>query len=647
MPPRRVILTIIVCFFALTFAVYGSSLTNEFVRWDDDLLITENPAVNEISPRSIAWVFTHYDPELYIPLTFLTYQFDHLIAGQHPFMYHFTNLILHTLNALLVFFFLYLLTSRKWPADRSEAHDSSQPSLRAGWVALFCGLLFAVHPLHTEAVVWASARKDVLSGFFFLVSITLYLFLLKGRSVVSDQRLATKKTYWLSIGAFFLGLLSKVSIIFLPFILILIDFYEGRKITKETLIQKIPYFLLSIFFGLVALYGKRDGLEGVTLLQTFLMAARSTVFYLQKLFVPTALSVLYPTGRGIELLFPEYFIPLFILLGIAATLFFFRKNRTIIFGALFFFLMILPSYQNFAKDGDYFFASDRYAYLGSIGVLFLVGSILFHGGGDFRHNYTIQLNSILSSAVVILFGVMAFLQSMVWRDSETLFNHTLRFYPNYNARVYNNLGNVYRRQERAEEAIAMFKKALEIHPHSRTYSNLGAVYRKEGRIVEALEAYRRAIEIDPEDAQSSFGLGLVYAQAGDYDKALEQYRAAIDHDPEYAEAYSNMGAIFFAAGESEQAIAMYREAIKADSLFVQAYFNLGVALARLGRTQEAIMAYEAAIEISPDLIPAHINLGILYYSKGMVREARNKFQEILKRDPGNPSAISALEQIGG
>ena len=654
LPSKRNLILIAACFFALTFAIYGSSLFNEFVRWDDGLLITENPAVREISPRSIAWVFSHYDPELYIPLTFLTYQFDHLIGGQSPFIYHFTNLVLHTLNSLLVFLFLYLLTGRKW-------------------LALFCGLLFAVHPLHTEAVAWASARKDVLSGFFFLLSLVMYLIFMRGRLAMSDERLATRKNgklaanslpltarwYVMSITAFLLGLLSKVSIILLPVVLLLIDFYEGRKITRETLTQKIPYFLLSFVFGLIALYGKQGGIISVTLMQTLLMAARSAVFYLQKLFLPTNLSVLYPAERGIELLYPEYLIPVLILFGLTFIIFHFRKNRTVVFSALFFLLMIAPSFQNFAKDGDFFFASDRYAYLGSIGIFFLISSFFESGRRKFsrlRSQTSAHSNEgyggqailkVIFGIIIVIFATLSFQQAKVWTNSETLFSRAMLLYPQYNARVYNNLGNVYRRQERTEEAIAMFKAATEISPHSRTYSNLGAVYRKEGRILEALETYKQAIDTNPEDAQPYFGLGLVYSQAEDYDKALEQYRVAIDRDPEYAEAYSNMGAIFLAAGDIERSITMYQEAIKANSLFVQAYFNLGVALAKLGRTEEAMQTYEAAIEISPDLILARINLGILYYGSGKVEEARNEFREILKRDPANPAAISALEQIGG
>jgi len=152
---RSTILWITGAFFVLTFALYGSSLSNSFVRWDDGMLIYENPAIREITPSTLKTVFTSYDPELYIPLTFMSYQVDYALGGTNPTIYHAQNLFWHTLNALLVAGFILLLSRRKW-------------------IALLCGVLFAIHPLHTEAVAWASARKDVLSTFFFLVSLISY-----------------------------------------------------------------------------------------------------------------------------------------------------------------------------------------------------------------------------------------------------------------------------------------------------------------------------------------------------------------------------------------------------------------------------------------------------------------------------------------
>ncbi len=623
LPSSKILLAIAGCFFALTFAVYGTSLTNEFVRWDDGLLISENPAIREMSPRSVAWVFSHYDPELYIPLTFVAYQLDFAIGGTNPFIYHFTSLFFHTLNALLVLLFIYLLNGRKW-------------------VALFTALLFALHPLHTEAVAWASALKDVLSGFFFLASLNTYLLHTKKLSATSYKLSA--RWYWSSVVLFLLGLLSKVSIIMLPLVLLLVDFYQEEKKWKENILNKVPYFFLSVFFGIVALYGKSESIGDTSLLDTVFMAFRSSFFYLQKLFVPIDFSVLYPAAPSISISSPEYLIPFIAISLSALLLIFFRKQKVLLFGALFFLLMILPSFQNFAKDGDYFFASDRYAYLGSIGILFLVVTFLEWA----RRRFTLPASStkILVAAVLIIFAVMTYRQTKVWNDSKSLFAHTIALYPDHNARAYNNLGNIYRREEKTEEAIAMFQKAIAISPRPRSFSNLGAVYRKEGRIKDALDQYQKAIEIDPNDADPYFGLGLVYAQAGDLQKAMDSYRAAIDRDPLYAEAYSNMGAIYAAAGDMKQAIKMYQEAINADSLFVQAYFNLAVAFTKIGRTEEAIQAYESTIQINPEIIAARINLGILYYNQGRMADARKEFRTVLRLDPGNAAARQALNQIG-
>src|SRR3989344_1037037 len=627
--PRKSTLLVFGVILILSFGIYGASLFNDFVRLDDGILITENPAVQEISPSSLAWIFTHYDPELYIPLSFLSYQFDYIIGGRNPFIFHLTSLVFHALNACLVYILTFRL-SRKW------------------WVGVFCGLLFAVHPLHTEAVAWASGRKDVLSGFFFLGSLCLYV-----RSLwpEDDEKTHAHSDYtgriclYLSILLFFFGLLSKVSIILLPGILFLIDSYKGRTISKASFREKIPYILLSIIFGIIALYGKRTGIIGVTLLHVLLMAARSTIFYLQKLLVPTHLSVLSPTEREIAAMYPEYFVPVLVLVALAFFIYLLRKNRTLVFGILFFFLMVAPSFQNFAKDGDYFFASDRYAYLGSIGIFFLINTLWFSDWGKIFHTRIhSSVQKYILVIIVAVFGVMSHAQAKVWSNTEMLFRHAAQLYPHFNARAYNNLGNAYRRQNRTEDAIAMFKKAIEISPRPRTLSNLGAVYRKEGMIMEARETYRRAIDINPDDAEPYFGLGLVYAESGDLSQALTFYQMAIDREPNFAEAYNNRGSIFLASGDMARAIAMNQEAIKTDSLFVQAYFNLGVAFTKTGYPEEAIHAYESAIILMPDAIPARINLGILLYNAGRMDEAKTQFKEILERDPGNINAQKTFMQ---
>ena len=615
MPEKRILFSVLIFFFALTLSVYGVSLQHGFVRWDDGLLITENPAVQEISAGSLAWVFTHFDPELYIPLTFVSYQIDHLIGGGSPMLFHLTNLLLHTLNAFLVFLFIFFLTGRRW-------------------VALFCGLLFAVHPLHTEAVAWASARKDVLSSVFFLASLCSFLY----------YRTTGRQNNRTTIALFFLALMSKVSVIALPLILILIDYYQGRSLKeKQIWKEKIPYFALSVVFGCIALFGKQAVISETTLWQTILMACRSAIFGLQKLFLPTELSVLYPAEHVPTLAYPEYLLPLLIALVLVGSLYLLRRCRTLVFGALFFLLMTAPNFLNLAKDGDWYVASDRYFYLASIGVLIIVMQFL----RSIVTSYRLQVTSFLGvSVVVVVLGMMSFTQSRVWANSEALFANVTTHYP-HSHRALNNLGNVHRRNEEYEEAIGMFERALAVSPRPKTYSNLGALYRKMGRMKEAMEQYRTTIDMFPDDPEPYFGLGLVYAERGDFENARSSYLSAIDRDPLYAEAHSNLGALYAAVGEYEKAIESYKEAIQANPHFVEASFNLGVALTKMGRIDEAIRTYRSTLRLRPDIIAARINLGLLLYNTGDVAGAVQEFKAVLVRDPGNRVAEAALAQIGG
>ncbi|MEK7136827.1 MAG: tetratricopeptide repeat protein, partial [Patescibacteria group bacterium] len=497
LPSRNVLLSLAGAIFFLVLIVYGASLGNDFVRFDDGLLIYENPVIRETSWRSLKKAFTTYDPELYIPFTLLSYKIDYLLGGAHPFLYHFTNVLLHAANAFLVLLLAYILTGS-----------------RIG--ALFMGVFFAIHPLHTEAVAWASARKDLLSTFWFLLALFSYLFY-RSRCQVSRSgpegpsgprtagfRFQERKFYFLSLMFFLFGLLSKVMVITLPVVLLLIDWKERRKIDRSMFFDKLPYAFLSIVFGIVALYGKQAVTAQATLWETAVMAPKSAVFYLSKLLVPIRLSVLYPYTDAIDLTSPDFFLPFLILLALfSAALFSLRWTRELLFGFLFSLITLSPTFINFSKDGESYFASDRYAYIPSIGILYIVALFfvwLLRGK---------KLSTLFPALgiVAILFAALSFKQSLVWANTETLFRNVLRYYPNAH-RAHNNLGNVHRRRGEFEAAIASFQAAIEIRESPRTLTNLGAVYRKLGRIEEAIALHERAITLAPKDPEPHFGLGI-------------------------------------------------------------------------------------------------------------------------------------------
>lgn len=623
---RTTLWWIIGVFFFVTFLVYGSSLTNSFVRWDDGLLIYENPAIRSITPHSLKTIFTTYDPELYIPLTFFSYQLDYLLGGTSATIYHIQNLFWHTLNALLVAWLMQKLTRR-------------------GWLALFGGLLFALHPLHTEAVAWASARKDVLSTFFFLLSLITYL------QYRSDHR---RRTYYGSLAAFLFGLLAKVTVLTLPVLLLLFDIRERRTWDRKMLLEKLPYLALSILFGAIAWVGKTGVLASSSLNEKLLMAPKSAIFYLEKIFAPSGLSVLYPFAGSVTLSRLDILIPLLLFVAlILIALISLRWTREIFFGIAFFLITVSPTLLNFAKGDFFYFASDRYAYVPSIGIFFLI-VLAF---GRFCHERT-KPCIIAACFLLAALGGLSALQARTWKDSESLFTQALNISPDaYVANV--NLGNVQRYRGDEELAIASYKTALAVirtkgrsgpglnRAESKTLSNLASAEREQNDFAEAKSTYEEALRLNPQNVYALLGLGVVAGQQGDNASAERYYRQAILSAPDFAPAQLNLGALLVGLNQLEEGVTAYRAALNLNPFFPQAHYNLGVALTKLNRPEEAESAYREAIRLQPKYTAARLNLGILLYNKRSVEDATAQFEAILAYDPGNAQARSALAQIRG
>lgn len=612
MPARPV--AIIGLFVAAGLAVYVWAAGSDFVRWDDGGLIYQNPAVMEISGSSIKRAFTTYDPELYIPLSLLSYQVDYAVGQGSPVPFHVSNLLLHIINALLVgWLFIRLLGNRT--------------------VGITLGLLFLLHPIHTEAVMWASARKDVLSAAFFLGALHLY---------VSYREQEEIRPYLLSLLCFFLGLLSKVMVITLPAVLILLDILEHRKLDKKMILDKVPYAVLALVFGIVAYLGKVEVVAATTLSTKLLIAAKSAAFYPWKFLVPWGFSVLYPQTIVPSITSPDFIISILaVITMVALAILSLRKQRLIFFAVALYLTTVAPTFINFAKGDafDLYFASDRYAYLPSLGFLFLVGVLLLRIKQEKMLMYG-------ASVVLIILGVLSYRQSMVWANTETLFQNVLALYPGSSHVAHNNLGNMYRLRGDMEEAIEEYKQANEVKPMARTWSNLGAAYRKLGRLTEAHDAYTSALALDGESKEAHHGLALVYEAEGNMAEAEREYRKAVDIDPGYSDAYTNLGSLLLKLGRRDEAIKEYQTAVAMNAFSPDASYNLAVALTQAGRKDEAITAYERVVDLVPGFIGARINIGILYAEKGRTDDAISSFRAVLRKDPTNTTAKSALKQLG-
>ena len=584
--PSRNILTTIACgAFFIALLIYGHSLQNDFVLWDDSLLIYQNPTVQGLTLHNIKRAFTTYDPELYIPLTLLSYQIDYTIGELSPFIYHFSNLLLHFLNVLLVTWTAYLLSRGK------------------RWVAFACGLLFLLHPLHTEAVAWASSRKDVLSTAFFFGSLIGYLYAYGRES----------KSLWIfSITLFAFGLMAKVNVIMLPIVLLLCDVLLGRSLSFRRVTDKLPYFFLALLFGIIALYGKREIIEHMTALSYLLMAGKSTLFYLQKLFLPTGLSVLYPYLDPITIRSPDFWFPHLVLIPVfLCSLLSFRWNRIIPFGTAFFLATLLPTFTNFAKGGTLYFASDRYAYIPSFGIFFIVAS----GIAWLWDDSPLSRGKIIvgaCSVVLIILSFFTYRQSMTWRDTEALFNQTLSLYPRSHV----------------------------------AHNNIGKLYAQQGRLGEAMEKYRTSIDLLP-SAEGFYNIGLIHTQQGNIDGAITAYRKSIALKPSQPQPHLNLGGLYVKAGRTVEAMAEFRSAAAAEPSFAMPHYNLALLHEEQGNLKEAFEEYKKTIERDPYYLDAYINMANILIDQNYFTEALFLLQKVLEMDPGNAQAKELAREIAG
>jgi len=488
-------------------------LKHGYIAFDDDILIYENPLVWEISTKTLYGIFTSYDPELYIPLTFLSYQIDYALGGGSAFWFHLTNLLLHTINSLLVCLLAFRLSKGKL------------------LLALGCGLLFAIHPLHTEAVAWASSRKDQLSTLFYLSSLIVY---------IRYVRTSRQSFFIWCIVLTLLGFLSKIMLATIPAILLLIDYYEKRPIGKRVLIEKIPFIGLSALFAVIAIYGKQHMIHTSSTGVKILMAFKSTSFYLQKLILPTKLSVVYPFDKEIHWWLPDFIIPIIVVsLLIIFTIWCFRNNRVIFFGFSFFFITVSPTFLNFAKAGEIFVASDRYAYLPSVSLFYLVSLgfwKLVYAVPRFKNNaWILRLIGLLICSILLVFALLAHRQVSFWSNDKRFFTHSLEYYPNSYV-AQNNLGNALLLEGDYTGAIAAYENAIAINPKSlRARGNLALAYGRTGRMDEAIEQLQIGLGYFPNSAELILRLGDIFIMQGDHEEALKMYKRAAVINPRLLE----------------------------------------------------------------------------------------------------------------
>ena len=482
----------------LVFVVYAHSLGNVFVDLDDQLLIIHNEIAHGLHWQNIKAAFSTYDPELYIPFTLLTYQLEYTLFGLNPHAIHTTSLLLHILSAILVL---------KIFRELFPKH-----------ITLVLALLFALHPINTETVSWASGRKDILSSLFFLISTWTYL-----------RWKRTAKGYWSSVAAFGCGLLAKVSIFPLPAILILLDILQGRTLDRKSLQEKLPFVLLATLFLIIAIFGKSQ----VGHLQTWVTLSLAAVpFYLSKYLLPLHLSALYPFTGSVNLLDPQILTGTVILLLLTITVIVsLKKTRVILYGALWFALLLIPSLPTVIKGGEdgailLYLASDRYVYLAGLGLLYLLGCFL-------NHTRIWNIGRWLSISLIGIFCLLTYRQSLVWRDSVSLYENVIhQDRPAHMA--YLSLGRISAERGNFDLALDLYAQSHRLHPSSKALLNIGQIHELEGRKRDAIIAFEQVLLIWPDLIDITEKVAALYRELGEPHKALpfEKKASELRHSAE-------------------------------------------------------------------------------------------------------------------
>jgi protein O-mannosyl-transferase len=612
-----------------TFAAFLPTLENQFVNWDDDKNLLDNPHYRGLGWSHLSWMWTTFHMGPYIPLTWMTLGLDYLLWGMKPLGYHLTSLLLHAANAVVFYFVACRILgwARPGPSDPGR--------LRLAVAAACAALLFALHPLRVESVVWATERRDVLSGLFYLLTLLVYL-----RARDGEER---GRGWYAGTVALFLGaLLSKSMAVSLPIVLLILDVYPLRRLggtrgwwsepARRVYLEKIPFVVLALaasavaFLALAPLHNM-SSLDHLSVPGRLAVSAYGLSFYLWKTVVPFNLSPLYPLPAKVNPWAMPFLLSYGVVLALTALAWRLCRRVPGLPAAWLAHVVILLPVLGVFQNGPQI-AADRYTYLAGLGWAIWVGGGLLACWP--------RLPSLLTGAavcVLLVLGVLTWTQAQVWHDSERLWTHALAIDPNSSLTEYN-LADALSRQGKPAEAIEHYRQALRIQPgYAEAHYNLGVTLAQQDRLAEAIEHYQEALKIRPGYAWALNNWGHALARQGRPAEAIERYRQALEILPDYAEALNNWGSALAQQGRPAEAIEHYRQALALRPDLADAHYNWGAALAQLGRPSEAIEHNRQAVQIEPHFAEAHYNWGVLLAQQGRPAEAIEHYRWALAIRP--------------
>lgn len=647
--------------------IYGRTIHYDFINYDDDAIVYENPEVTRgLDLHEIGRVFTENSGrDSWFPVTDVSHMLDWQLYGPNAGGHHLTNVLLHAATAILLFLALQTVTG-------------------ALWRSAFVAAIFAVHPLRVESVAWIAERKDVLSGFFFMLALlawgqyALYRKAPESEAPavegpnnsgsrldaassgaqdshpavpsseiapgVMDPRNWTAGYRW-ALVFFSVGLLSKSMIVTFPVVLLILDFWPLRRFktwpVAQLFLEKWPFYLISAAGCAVTVLTQPHVVSAAhhfTLSWRLGNALMAYTDYLGHMIYPVGLGLLYPHPPA-HLPLAKVCLSVLVLLGVSAGAVIGRsKCPYLMAGWLWYLVMFLPVID-IMQTGDQARA-DRYTYLPQIGLYLAIA----WGFADLFRSVPFRRVILGCAAVAILaaLSAAAYVQTTYWKSSISIWTRTLSRWPqSYIAHC--NLGIALADQGDVTGAVQHFNQALQINPDdAKSINNLGKVRTSEGNPNAAIQDFHQALQLEPDNVKILNNLSVALADEGKVTEAVQDLEHALQLKPEYAEAYFNLGNIYAAQSDYDDAAQNYQAALEINPDFAEARCNLGLMLAKQGKLDDAIDDYEQAIRLKPNYLDALNNLGGAYAARGETNEAVEYYQQAVQLKPDNPNTLNNL-----
>ena len=589
-------LIICLCLVSACLLVYWQVQHNDFINYDDELYVTQNPHVTQgLTGENMVWAFSSGYATNWHPLTWLSHMLDCELYGLNPRGHHWTNLQIHVANTLLLFLIFNWMTGALWPSS-------------------FVAAMFALHPLHVESVAWIAERKDVLSTFFWMLSIWAY---------VRYVRRPAVKGYLVLILFYTLGLMSKPMVVTLPFVLLLLDFWplarldftnfrrqgSGRKKVASLFYEKLPLFAFSAISSGITFFVQQHGgavasLESLPFKIRIVNVWISYLRYLIKMIWPRNLAVFYP--------FPQWpveyaVVSALVIVGVSLLVVRAASRHPYLLTGWFWYLVTLFPVIGLIHVGSQSMA-DRYSYIPLTGIFILTAWGIADLSKQMRHRRMVLATS--AGAVLIAYMICTWFQVGYWQNSITLFTHALDV-TQHNSVAYFSLGQALDKQGQFEKAIENYRKSLEITPHYKNaHNNIGFILARRGNLQAAIDQYSAELMYFPDNADAHNNMANALFDQGRIDEAASQYLQALQIDPEHANAHYNFGHLLLRQGKYKDAMIHSAQAIRINPGFAAAYNQIGIILFRQQKIERAAVFFEKALQINPAYAVARKNLKI-------------------------------------